>query len=191
MPTRGAICWTCWYSALISQILKPKSYHRLGMIDIFSVCRGIFWNIFEQMAISGVRSVPKNTNSATTLKSSPAQSVHTCAIRSTVLYSVRHILKSAPKISERQRVRARCHPKNSATGVDRRALGRIGNIQSKLLKALYGKGSLKNSSMSGRALRGKRKHEIHLSSPFRGSIDIRLNGWKKSNVVSQYAEASM
>jgi hypothetical protein len=68
MPTRGAICWTYWYSALISQILTPKSYHRLGVIDIFRLCRGIFWNILEQMAISGVRSVPKNTNSATTQK---------------------------------------------------------------------------------------------------------------------------
>jgi hypothetical protein len=126
---------------------------RLGVIDIFSVCCGIFWNILEQMAISGVRSVPKNTNSATTLKSSPAQFVHTCAIHSTALYSVRHILKSAPKISERQRVRARFHPKNSATGVDRRALGRIKYIQNKLLKALYGKGSLKNSCTSGHALR--------------------------------------
>jgi hypothetical protein len=38
----------------------------------------------EQMAISGVRSVPKNTNSATTLKSSPAQFVHTAP------YVVRH-----------------------------------------------------------------------------------------------------
>ena len=43
------------------------------MIDNFSVCRGVFWNILEQMAILGVRSV--NTNSATTLKSSPAQFV--------------------------------------------------------------------------------------------------------------------
>ncbi len=76
MPTSGAICWTYWYSALICPILTPKSYHRLGLIDIFSVCRGIFWNILEQMAISGVRSVPKNTDSATTLKNSPAQFVH-------------------------------------------------------------------------------------------------------------------
>jgi hypothetical protein len=44
-------------------------------------------------------------------------------------------------------------PKNSATGEDRRALGRIGNIQNKLLKALYRKGSPKNSSTSGHALR--------------------------------------
>jgi hypothetical protein len=29
MPTRDAICWTNWYSALISQILTPKSYHIL------------------------------------------------------------------------------------------------------------------------------------------------------------------
>jgi hypothetical protein len=65
----------------------------------------------------------KNTNSATTLKSSPAQFVHTCALRSTTLYSVRHILKSVPKISERLRVRARFHPKNSATGGGLRALG--------------------------------------------------------------------
>ena len=72
MPTRGAICWTYWYSALISQILTPKSYHRLGVIDILSVCRGMFWNILEQIAISGVRSVPKITNSASTLKSSRA-----------------------------------------------------------------------------------------------------------------------
>ena len=75
MPTRGAICWTYWYSALISQILTPKSYHRLGVFDIFSVCRGTFCNLLEQIAISGVRSVPKNTNSATILKSSPAQFV--------------------------------------------------------------------------------------------------------------------
>ena len=46
------------------------------------------------------------------------------------------------------------HPKNSATGEDRRALGRIGNIQNKLLKALYGKGSPKNSSTGGHALKG-------------------------------------
>jgi hypothetical protein len=98
MPTCGAICWTYWYSALISEILTPKSYHRLGVIDIFSVCRGIFWNILEQMAILGVRSVPKNTNSATTLKSSPAQFVHTCTIlRCTALYSVRHIFKDRSK----------------------------------------------------------------------------------------------
>jgi hypothetical protein len=101
------------------------------------------------MAISGVRSVPKNTNSVTTLKSSPAQFVHTCAIRKTALHSVRHILKSVPKFSERPRVRARSHPKNSATdGV---------NIQNKLLKALYGKGSAKNRSTGGDALR------MHLS----------------------------
>ena len=50
------------------------------------------------------------------------------------------------------RVRARFHPKNSATGGDRRALGHIGNIQNKLLKALYGKGSQKNSATSGHAL---------------------------------------
>ncbi len=42
--TCGAICWTYWYSALTSQILTSKSYHRLGMIDIFSVCCGKFWN---------------------------------------------------------------------------------------------------------------------------------------------------
>ena len=93
------------------------------------------------MAISGVRSVPKNTNSATTLKNSPAQFVHAYAIRSTALYAVRHILKTVPKVSERPRVRARFHPKNSATVKDRTALGPIGNIQNKLLKALYGKGS--------------------------------------------------
>jgi hypothetical protein len=68
------------------------------------------------------------------------------------LHAVRHILKTAPKVSERPRVRARFHPKNSAPGVDRRALGRIGNIQNKLLKALYGKGSPKNSSKGGHAL---------------------------------------
>ena len=113
MPTRGAICWTYWYSALISQILTPKSYHRLGVFDIFSVCRGTFCNLLEQIAISGVRSVPKNTNSATILKSSPAQFVlfdmpfhpdwlvgfkhfnhdvmmcHTCAVRCTALQSVK------------------------------------------------------------------------------------------------------
>ncbi len=111
MPTCGAICWTYWYSALISQILTPKSYHWLGVIDIFSVCRGIFWNIWEQMAISGVRSVPKNTNSATTPKNSPAQFVHAYAVRSTALYAVRHILKIVPKVSERLRVLARFIPK--------------------------------------------------------------------------------
>ena len=115
MPTRGAICWTYWYSALISQILTPKSYHRLGVFDIFSVCRGTFCNLLEQIAISGVRSVPKNTNSATILKSSPAQFVlfdmpfhpdwlvgfkhfnhdvmmchtYTCAVRCTALQSVK------------------------------------------------------------------------------------------------------
>jgi hypothetical protein len=153
MPSCGAICWTYWYSALISHILTPKSYHWLGMIDIFSVCCGIFWNIMEQMAIWSARSVPKNTNSATTLKSSPAQSVHTWAICSMALYSAQHILKSTPKISERQWVRARFHPKNSATGVDRRTRERmLGNIQNKLLKALYRKVSTKNSSTSGHAL---------------------------------------
>jgi hypothetical protein len=142
MPTRGAICWKYWYSALISQILTPKSYHRLGVIDIFSVCCGIFWSILEQMAISGVRSVPKITNSGTTLKNSPAQFVYAYAIRSTALYAVRHILKTVPKSqNDHGRVRARFHSKNSATGEDRRALGRNGNIQNKLLKALYGKGS--------------------------------------------------
>jgi hypothetical protein len=60
----------------------------------------------EQMPISGVRSVPKNTNSATTLKNSPAQFVHTYAIRSTASYAVRHILKTVPKVSERPRVHA-------------------------------------------------------------------------------------
>ena len=95
------------------------------------------------MAISGVRSVPKNTNSATTLKNSPVQFVHAYAILSTASYAVRHILKTIPKVSERPPVRARFHPENSATGEDRRALGRIGNIQNKLLKALYGKGSPK------------------------------------------------
>jgi hypothetical protein len=70
----------------------------LGAIDIFSVRRGIFWNILEQMAILGVRSVPKNTNSATTLESSPAQFVHTCTIlRGTALYSVRHIFEDRSK----------------------------------------------------------------------------------------------
>ncbi len=54
-------------------------------------------------------------------------------------------------------VRARFHPKNSATGGDWRALGHIGNIQNKLLKALYGKGSPKNSATSGHALRSPRK----------------------------------
>jgi hypothetical protein len=44
------------------------------------------------------------------------------------------------------------HPKNSATGEDRRALGHIGNIQNKLLKALYRKGSPKNSSTGGHTL---------------------------------------
>jgi hypothetical protein len=110
------------------------------------------WNILEQIAISGVRSVPKNTNSATTLKNSPAQFIRTEAKRSTALQAVRHILKTAPKVSERPRVRARFHPKNSAPGVDRRALGSIGNIQNKLLKALCGKGSPKNSSKGGHAL---------------------------------------
>jgi hypothetical protein len=104
------------------------------------------------MVILGVRSVPKHTNSATTLKSSPAQFVHTCALRSTTLYSVRHILKSVPKISERPRVRARFYPKDSATCGDPRALGRIGNIKNKLLKALYGIGSPKNSPTGGDAL---------------------------------------
>jgi hypothetical protein len=47
------------------------------------------------------------------------------------------------------RVRAPFHPKNSFTGEDRRALGRIGNIQNTLLKALYEKGSPKNSSTGG------------------------------------------
>jgi hypothetical protein len=73
MPTCGAIRWIHWYSALISQILTPKSYNQLGLIDIFSLS----WNILEQMAILGVRSVPKNMNSATTLNSNPAQFVHT------------------------------------------------------------------------------------------------------------------
>ena len=153
-PTRGAIRWTFWYSALISQILTPKSYNRLGMIDIFSVCPGIFWNdTLEQMAVLGARSVPKNTNSATTLYSSPAQFVHSCAICCTALYLEHHILKAVPKISgEQPRVRARFHPKNSATGGDRRALGHIGNIQSQLLQALIGKGSPKNSSTGLRML---------------------------------------
>jgi hypothetical protein len=111
------------------------------------------------MAILGIRSVPKNTNSATTLKNSPAQFVHAYAIRSTASYGVRHILKTVPTVSERPRVRARFHPKNSATGEDWRALGRIGNIRNKLLKALYGKGSPKNSSTSGHALRIARQRE--------------------------------
>jgi hypothetical protein len=51
------------------------------------------------MAISGVRSVPKSTNSATTKKNSPAQFVHTYALRSTALKAVRHILKTVPKVS--------------------------------------------------------------------------------------------
>ncbi len=38
---------------------------------------------------------------------------------------------------------------NSPNGEDRRALGRIGIIQNKFLKALYGKGSPKNSSTGG------------------------------------------
>jgi hypothetical protein len=63
------------------------------------------------MAISGVRSVPKNTNSATTLKNSPAQFVHAYAIHITALYAVRHILKIVPKVSERLRVRTRFIPK--------------------------------------------------------------------------------
>ena len=49
ITTVGAICWTYWYSALISQILRPKSYHRLGLIDIFCVCLGIDCNILEQI----------------------------------------------------------------------------------------------------------------------------------------------
>jgi hypothetical protein len=106
----------------------------------------------EQMAILGVRYVPKNTNSATTLKSSPAQFVHTCAICFTALYSVRHILMTAPKISERPRVCTRFHPSNSTTNGDWRALGIIRNIQNKLLKELYGKGSPKNSTTGGDAL---------------------------------------
>jgi hypothetical protein len=111
-----------------------------------------FWNILEHMAISGVRSVPNNTNSATTLKNGPAQFVHAYAIRSTALYAVRHILKTVPKVSDWPWVRAHSHPTNSAAGEDRRALGRIGNIQKKLLKALYEKGSPKNSSTDGHAL---------------------------------------
>jgi hypothetical protein len=59
------------------------------------------------------------------------------------LYSVWHILKSVPKISERSWVRARFHPKNSTTSGDQRARGSIGNIQNKLVN---GKGSSKNSS---------------------------------------------
>jgi hypothetical protein len=55
--------------------------HRLVVIDIFSVCHWIFWNILEEMAMLGVRSVPKKWNSATTLKISPAKFVHTSAIR--------------------------------------------------------------------------------------------------------------
>ena len=64
ITTVGAICWTYWYSALITQILTPKSYHRLGLIDIFCVCLGIDCNILEQIAIWGVRSVPNCTHSA-------------------------------------------------------------------------------------------------------------------------------
>ncbi len=41
-----------------------------------------------------------------------------------------------------------------APGADRRALGRIRNIQNKLLKALYGKGSPKSSATGGDALTG-------------------------------------
>ena len=76
ITTVGTICWTYWYSALISQILTPKSYHRLGLIDIFCVCLGIDCNILEQIAIWGVRSVPKNTHSATTPENRAAQFVH-------------------------------------------------------------------------------------------------------------------
>jgi hypothetical protein len=67
------------------------------------------------MAILGVRSVPKNTNSATTLKNNPAQFVYAYAIRSTASYAVRHILKTVPKVSERPRVRARFIPKIAPT----------------------------------------------------------------------------
>ncbi len=130
------------------------------------------------MAILGVRSVPKNTNSATTLKSSPAQFVHACAIHSTALYSVRHILKSVPKISERPRVRARFHPKISATSGDRRALGCIGNIQNKLLKALYGKGSPTNSVTSGHATLFEDEYSnTSNSSYFRGILKTKRGDW--------------
>jgi hypothetical protein len=110
------------------------------------------------MAISGVRSVPKNTNSATTLKNSPVQFVHAYAILSTASYAVRHILKTIPKVSERPPVRARFHPENSATGEDRRALGRIGNIQN------CGKASPKNSSTGGHALITENKTDFHKTS---------------------------
>jgi hypothetical protein len=108
MPTRHAICWTYWYSALISKILTPKSYHRLGVIDIFSVCCGAFWNrwlfrvsdLFQKMRIQ----LPLKKNS-------PAKFVHAYAIRSTALYAVRHVLTTVPKVSERLRVRAHFIPK--------------------------------------------------------------------------------
>ena len=90
MPTCHATSWTNWYSALISQILTPKSYPQLGVIDIFSV----FVEYFGTDGYFGFQICSKNTNSATTLKSTPAQFVHTCALCSTALYSVQHILKS-------------------------------------------------------------------------------------------------
>ena len=61
-------------------------------------------------------------------------------------------LKYSSQIFYGARVRARFHPENSATGEDRRAFGHIGNIQNKLLKELYGKGSPKNSTTGGDAL---------------------------------------
>jgi hypothetical protein len=124
MPTRDAICWTYWYSALISQILTPKSYHRLGVIDIFSVCCGyfgIFWNIwlfrvsdlFQKIRIQ----LPLEKVVLLNL------SIHApFVLPGMELYSVRRILKSVPKILERSWARARFHPKNSASGWDRRGL---------------------------------------------------------------------
>jgi hypothetical protein len=100
------------------------------------------------MAISGVRSVPKTTNSATTLKCSPAQCVNACAICSRALYSVRHILKSVPNGSAPVFIPKMAPPVGIGGHLDV-----IGNIQNKLFKELYGKGSPTNSATSGHALR--------------------------------------
>ncbi len=94
MPTRGAICWTYWYSALISQILTPKSYHRLGVIDIFSVAV----EYFGTDGYFGCQICSKKYEFSYHSKNSPAQFVHTFAICSTALHSVPHILKTVPKI---------------------------------------------------------------------------------------------
>ena len=126
----------------------------------------------EQIAILGVRYVTKNTNSATTLKSSPAQFVlFDMPLLLDRLVGFKHVNRRCAELAPyvvRHRTwcatftrveyfiargsAPRFHPSKNSHRWGRRAFRHIGNIQNRLLKPLSGKGSPKNSATGSDAL---------------------------------------